>query len=400
MEENIVENANQNNKNNENNDNNNNNDNDNNSLVKKKEGIKNELTIFTVNMLNLYSQNERSGNPDEDITMHKIKTRHLLIYYLYRVFCKYRDTIMNVISTEEINNLYKLLNIPENSKGCMPMAGRMSNKKEQLDTTLFTLIKVLNDFNIGHKRMVAEDKFNEMMEFFKSKENPKKILEDIKVLNILIPNLSTTNIEYNVFDKGDKKTALIDLGIEPYNDDVSLGASPETTTTMDSNTGLNNSESNNNKLEKELENEEEREFDASEVAIQNSSLPPQNKLPEVASLGNMNEDITDIKMDKDSPSPPVSSQSPIESSPIESSPIESSPTESSSTESSSTESSPIESSSIESSPTELSPTESSPTESSPTESSPPPASLGNELKNNNNSLFKNESSANNELNKL
>ena len=352
MEENIVENVSQNSENSENN---------NNSLVKKKEGIKNELTIFTVNMLNLYSQNERSGNPDEDITMHKIKTRHLLIYYLYRVFCKYRDTIMNVISIEDINNLYKLLNIPENSKGCMPMAGRMSNKKEQLDTALFTLIKVLNDFNMGHKRMVAEDKFKEMMEFFKSKENPKKILEDIKVLNILIPNLSTTNIEYNVFDKSDKKTALLDLGIQPYNDDVSLGSSTKTTTinsnTVLGNTELDNTESNNNKLEKELESEEEKEFDASEVAIQNSSLPPQNKLPEVASLGNMNEDIPDIKMEQNSDNPSL----------------------------------------------ELTQSSTLPSESSGTSSvSPPvlPDTLPSNESNDNNALFKNEENTNNELNKL
>ena len=361
MEENIVENSVQNNKNSENN---------NNSLVKKKEGIKNELTIFTVNMLNLYSQNERSGNPDEDITMHKIKTRHLLIYYLYRVFCKYRDTIMNVISVEDINNLYKLLNIPENSKGCMPMAGRMSNKKEQLDTTLFTLIKVLNDFNMGHKRMVAEDKFKEMMEFFKSKENPKKILEDIKVLNILIPNLSTTNIEYNVFDKSDKKGALLDLGIEPYNDDVSLGSSLEATpmnsNTLLDNTRLNNTESNNNnnKLEKELENADQKEFDASKVAIQNSSLPPQNKLPEVASLGDINKDVPDINMNKDFPNSPPTSPS---------------------------ESAPPESPSSESAPPTL--------PSPPPSESAPPASPGNEL-NNNNLLFSSEGSAKNELNKL
>ena len=383
MEENIVENSVQNNKNSENN---------NNSLVKKKEGIKNELTIFTVNMLNLYSQNERSGNPDEDITMHKIKTRHLLIYYLYRVFCKYRDTIMNVISVEDINNLYKLLNIPENSKGCMPMAGRMSNKKEQLDTALFTLIKVLNDFNMGHKRMVAEDKFKEMMEFFKSKENPKKILEDIKVLNILIPNLSTTNIEYNVFDKSDKKGALLDLGIEPYNDDVSLGSSLEATpmnsNTLLDNTRLNNTESNNNnnnKLEKELENADQKEFDASKVAIQNSSLPPQNKLPEVASLGDINKDFPNLPPTSPSPSesPPPTSPSP----PPSESPPPTTPSPPTSPSPPPSESPP---------PTTPSP----PTSPSPPPSeSPPPALPGNEL-NNNNLLLNSEGSAKNELNKL
>ena len=140
------------------------------SISKETEGIKNELTFFTVNMLNLYSQNERSGNPNEDITMHKIKTQHLIIYYLYRVFCKYRDNIMNVIPIEDINKMYALLNIPENSRGCMPMAGRLSNKKKQLDLALFTLIKVLNDFNMKQKGKLSPDKFNDMLAFFRSKQ--------------------------------------------------------------------------------------------------------------------------------------------------------------------------------------------------------------------------------------
>ena len=289
----------------------------NNNLVKEKEGIKNDLTIFTVNILNLYSQNERSGNPKEDITLHKIKTRHFLIYYLYRIFCKYREIIMNVVPTEEINNLYKLLNIPENSRGCMPMAGRMSNKKAQLDTTLFTLIKVLNDFNMNQSGLVAEDKFNDMMEFFQSKKNPKKILEDIKILDILIPNLSGTNIEYNVFDKDSKKAALADLGIEPASDDVSLNSSNTTpnttptpapntnqptptqpTTTQTTNVPANNnveSMSSNNKLQQQLEDEEKKEFNASEVAIQNTPSTEQEEvLPNVSPLNSENQTIPEI----------------------------------------------------------------------------------------------------------
>jgi hypothetical protein len=345
--------------------------NQNNNLVKKKEGIKNELTVFTVNMLNLYSQNERSGNADEDITMHKIKTRHLLIYYLYRVFCKYRDYIMNVISVEEINNLYKLLNIPETSRGCMPMAGRMSNKKDQLDTVLFSLIKVFNDFNMKQKGLVSEDKFNEMLAFFKSKENPKKILEDIKVLNILIPDLSTSNIEYNVFDKSSKRAALLDLGIEPSNDDVSLSAPPETTlpeTTppLGSNTDLDTSSTNNNQLEKELENAETKEFDASEIAVQqDSSISPPEDLPEVSSLGNNNQNIPDIGM-SETPPPPTPSPSPMSEMPPSPTP------------------SPSPMSEMPPSPTPMS------------ETPPPPE----EPQNNDDSLFNNEGNVGNEINKL
>tara|TARA_Y100000389_G_C17416990_1_gene494345 strand:+ start:122 stop:1129 length:1008 start_codon:yes stop_codon:yes gene_type:complete len=304
----------------------------NNNLVKEKEGIKNDLTIFTVNMLNLYSQNERSGNPEEDITLHKIKTRHFLIYYLYRVFCKYRDIIMNVVSTEEINNLYKLLNIPENSRGCMPMAGRMSNKKAQLDTTLFTLIKVLNDFNMNQSGLVAEDKFNDMMEFFKSNKNPKKILENIKILDILIPNLSSTNIEYNVFNKDSKKAALTDLGIEPASDDVSLNSSntaPNTnqpTITQTTNVPANNtveSMLSNNKLQQQLEDEEKKEFNASEVAIQNTPPTEQEEvLPQVSPLNSGNQSIPEIPTNTSIPGESASTgQSPMDQTPMDQTPI-------------------------------------------------------------------------------
>ena len=268
------------------------------AISKETQGIKNELTYFTVNMLNLYSQNERSGNPNEDITMHKIKTRHLIIYYLYRIFCKYRDNIMNVIPIEDINIMYNLLNIPENSRGCIPMAGKLSNKKQQLDVTLFTLIKIFNDFNINQKGKLAPDKFEDMLAFFKSKENIKKILEDFKVLDILIPNLSNTNVEYDIFNKEKKREALIDLGIEPSNDDVVLTQSNTTSTstppTGEKSSNLDNTlnENKNNALEKELENNNKSEFNSSEIAVQNTPNIEQNELPEIKSLDNNNQDIT------------------------------------------------------------------------------------------------------------
>ena len=344
------------------------------SISKETEGIKNELTFFTVNMLNLYSQNERSGNPNEDITMHKIKTQHLIIYYLYRVFCKYRDNIMNVIPIEDINKMYALLNIPENSRGCMPMAGRLSNKKKQLDLALFTLIKVLNDFNMKQKGKLSPDKFNDMLAFFRSKQNIKKILEDFKVLNILIPNLSNTNVEYNIFDKNRKKETLLELGIEPYNNDVTLSKSNTSFDNVADEEKVDNltdtaRDDENNALQKELENAEKAEFNASEVVVQNSPDIQQEDLPEVASLENNNQNTP---TESTTEAPTESTEVPTESTEA--------PTESTEVPTESTTEAPIES--IE-----------TPTESTETPTPPPK----------NNSILNesvSENNASNELNKL
>ena len=116
----------------------------------------------------------------------------------------------------------------------------------------------------------------------------KKILEDFKVLNILIPNLSNTNVEYNIFDKNKKKETLLELGIEPYNNYVTLSMSNTSLDNVTDGEKVNNltgtaGDDENNALQKELENAEKAEFNASKVVVQNSPDIQQEDLPDLKS---------------------------------------------------------------------------------------------------------------------
>ena len=124
----------------------------------------------------------------------EIKHKQLLVYYLYRFFCKFNTVISVNTSKSYIKDIFTLLGIPEEMLNkCFPLCGKMSNKVEELNKILKKSIELLElfttNFTTLDKKGKPED-ITKITDFMISKNNKKQIQEDLILLSLLLPKLS------------------------------------------------------------------------------------------------------------------------------------------------------------------------------------------------------------------
>ena len=124
----------------------------------------------------------------------QVKHKQLLIYYIYRIICKFENLISINSGGIKPDNIFKMLGIPSDmNKKCYPLAGKIPNKIEDLDKILTEQMKLMEVFFENYTTLSdrgSEDDIAKMDDFINSKGTKKQIQEDLILLSILLPKLS------------------------------------------------------------------------------------------------------------------------------------------------------------------------------------------------------------------
>ena len=124
----------------------------------------------------------------------EIKHKQLLVYYLYRFFCKFNEVISLNTNESYIKDIFNLLEIPGDMfKKCFPLSGKMPNKADKLNQILDKSIELLQSFTTNFTTLDKKGKpedITKITDFMISKNNKKQIQEDLILLSLLLPKLS------------------------------------------------------------------------------------------------------------------------------------------------------------------------------------------------------------------
>lgn len=124
----------------------------------------------------------------------QIKHKQLLVYYIYRVICKFENLISMNTGGIKPDSVFKMLGIPSDmSKKCYPLCGKIPNKKDKLDAILTEQMKLMDVFFENYTTLPdrgSDEDINKMDDFINSKGTKKQIQEDLILLSILLPKLS------------------------------------------------------------------------------------------------------------------------------------------------------------------------------------------------------------------
>jgi hypothetical protein len=149
------------------------------------------MDFFLGNVLSINEEIDTLVSPN-DLINTSLKHKQYLVYYLYRVVCRYSNIIKKIVSLDMINTIYYTLDIPV-TEGCYAMANRMPNNIERLDLALLNIIELMNTYN-KRKDSLTLDVIEPLETFLKEKNNVSIIRDDIINLSRLIPNLSKPEI--------------------------------------------------------------------------------------------------------------------------------------------------------------------------------------------------------------
>lgn len=126
------------------------------------------------------------------------KHKQVLVYYLYRIICKHYDFIKVNTDTSSIDSFFSNLGLEKMDK-CYPIAGEITNKKEELDTIITSaldLLELLNTTIKTNKRVNGKKEEIDLFEdFMNTKFNQKLIEEDLVLLTVLLPKLNKDKLK-------------------------------------------------------------------------------------------------------------------------------------------------------------------------------------------------------------
>lgn len=124
----------------------------------------------------------------------ELKHKQLLVYYLYRIFCKFNKVISVNTNQSYINEIFTLLEIPQNMYDkCYPLCGKLPSKIENLNEVLNKSIELMKLFTTNFTTLSKKGNTKDIMkikDFMQSKNTKKQILEDLILLSMLLPKLS------------------------------------------------------------------------------------------------------------------------------------------------------------------------------------------------------------------
>ena len=154
--------------------------------------------IQDINALIMIS-NEPVGK--QPLIEHNVIEKQYIVYYLYRILCKYEQLFTTNLSYQMVRDIYKLLRIPEEKKkGCYPMSQKMTSNDELLNLILSSMVELFNQLNENLKMTMTNKYFMEFKEFL-SKKPLERIIQDLMELHQLVPNLSAPIVKPYMYDK-------------------------------------------------------------------------------------------------------------------------------------------------------------------------------------------------------
>lgn len=133
-----------------------------------------------------------------DFTTSNIKNKQILVYYLYRILCKFKSVFILVSTEKELDIVYKALGVPDNL--CYPLANKLSTNIEDLETIITLILNIFLKYS-EEKGTINNIEKNKLDDFLNYKtSNDKKILTDFDKLNVLVPNLSKVGNKPSIED--------------------------------------------------------------------------------------------------------------------------------------------------------------------------------------------------------
>jgi hypothetical protein len=123
----------------------------------------------------------------------KIVEKQYLLYYLYRILCKYQTSLSNEKTKNNIQDVFNMLNIPLYYKLCYPLAGRIPNDEQILNICILKIIEIFNTNAEIYASYPSYGSHINMMEFLSNK-SLKQIISDLIDLQKLVPNISSRYI--------------------------------------------------------------------------------------------------------------------------------------------------------------------------------------------------------------
>jgi hypothetical protein len=132
------------------------------------------------------------------VMSNSIKHKQLLMYYIYRIICKYNNVIKLNTNPAAFGDVFETIEIPSDmTDKCYPLCNKLSNNETQLDNMInkgmFLFENLRNNLKLNN--MLGKKKQIEYFkDFIESKLNIETIKEDLVLLNSLLPKLSKSRV--------------------------------------------------------------------------------------------------------------------------------------------------------------------------------------------------------------
>jgi len=192
-----------------------------------------KMAIFTNNISGVFDYINKTDYSNALLNP-KITQKQYLAYYLYRIICKFQDSIESILSSSKLKKeIYDLLKIPEGAaKTCFPLSNKMIKDETSLDVVISNMLNILNIFDVKH---IDEEAYKPLDDLVGSKNSIEIISSDLIKLSSYIPNLSgsvaTPNIKSLVDYTKRQKTK---------GKDKLTNANPKNINTMKNNNNITN----------------------------------------------------------------------------------------------------------------------------------------------------------------
>lgn len=126
------------------------------------------------------------------------KHKQVLIYYLYRIICKHYNFIKVNTDTTSIDKFFNNLGLEKMDK-CYPIAGEITNIKEELDNIINSALELLELLNTTIKNNIKvngkKENIDNFRDFMNTKFNRKIIEEDLLLLTVSLPKLNKDKLK-------------------------------------------------------------------------------------------------------------------------------------------------------------------------------------------------------------
>ena len=133
------------------------------------------------------------------ITSNSIKHKQLLVYYMYRIICKYSDVIKINTDPSSFEDAFTSIGVPPDmTDKCYPLCGKISNDENELnimiEKALFLFENMKNNIE-GNELLGTKISTSNLTDFMRSKLNKKAIKEDLTLLSVLLPKISKIRLK-------------------------------------------------------------------------------------------------------------------------------------------------------------------------------------------------------------
>lgn len=123
-----------------------------------------------------------------DFTNSHIKNKQLVIYYLYRILCKYKDAFKLAIDESILNEIFNIIGVSNNL--CYPLGNKITNNETIIENIIE---KILEIFLTYHNKNISSQnssviKLNKFINYKLTDDT--MIIKDLARINMLVPNLA------------------------------------------------------------------------------------------------------------------------------------------------------------------------------------------------------------------